>query len=151
MADRVIWQGRLNETELIGAYRAATALWFPSNARSEAFGLVQIEAMASGCPVLNTNIAGSGVPWVSRHEESGLTVPVNDPMAFAEASLRLLDEPGLRDRLSQQARARALAEFSDDTMARQTVRLYERVLNQRVRSDTAPFPAQSHGVSVAVP
>ena len=78
VADRVIWRGRLSESELIGAYHAATALWFPSNARSEAFGFVQIEAMACGCPVINTNIPGSGVAWVSRHEESGLTIPVND-------------------------------------------------------------------------
>src|SRR5262249_37034514 len=56
VAERVIWAGKLSETELIGAYHAATALWFPSVARSEAFGLVQIEAMASGCPVINTDI-----------------------------------------------------------------------------------------------
>jgi glycosyltransferase involved in cell wall biosynthesis len=66
VADRVVWQGWLSDAELIGAYHAATALWFPSNARSEAFGLVQIEAMACGCPVINANIAGSGVAWVSR-------------------------------------------------------------------------------------
>src|SRR5262249_42647622 len=68
VADRVVWQGRLDDADLIGAYYAATALWFPSNARSEAFGLVQIEAMASGCPVINTHIVGSGVAWVSPHE-----------------------------------------------------------------------------------
>jgi glycosyltransferase involved in cell wall biosynthesis len=43
--------------EIVGAYHAATALWFPSNARSEGFGLVQVEAMASGCPVISSNDA----------------------------------------------------------------------------------------------
>ena len=88
-------------------YLAADAFWFPSNARSEAFGLVQVEAMASGCPVINTRIPHSGVPWVSRHEETGLTVPVNDPEALAAAAHRLLTEPGLRDRLTDAARRRA--------------------------------------------
>src|SRR5262249_10582552 len=78
VADRVVWRNRLSSDELVGAYHAATALWFPSNARSEAFGFVQIEAMACGCPIINTNIPGSGVSWVSVHEETGLTVPIND-------------------------------------------------------------------------
>jgi len=77
--DRITWRDRVEPDELVGAFLAATALWFPSNARSEAYGLVQVEAMASGCPVINTSIAGSGVPWVSPHEVSGLTVPVDDP------------------------------------------------------------------------
>ena len=83
VASRVIWHGHADSEQLIGAYHAATALWFPSNARSEGFGLVQVEAMASGCPVINTAIPDSGVAWVSRHEETGLTVPMNDAEALA--------------------------------------------------------------------
>src|SRR5262245_28862345 len=77
VADRVVWHGTATADELVGAYHAATALWFPSTARSEAFGLVQVEAMAAGCPVINTAIAGSGVPWVSRHEREALTCQVD--------------------------------------------------------------------------
>ena len=131
VADRVVWLGRLPGAELIGAFHAATALWFPSNARSEAFGLVQIEAMASGCPVINTNIAGSGVAWVSRHEETGLTVPVNDAAALAAAANRLLTEPGLRARLSREALRRATVEFGQEQMARRTLDVYESVVNSQ--------------------
>ena len=129
VADRVLWQGRLSNTDLIGAYHAATALWFPSNARSESFGLVQVEAMACGCPIINTNIPSSGVAWVSPDGTSGLTVPVNDPAALANAANRLLSEPGLRERLGRQARERAKAEFDQEQMARRTLDLYERILN----------------------
>ena len=101
LKDRARFLGKIPRDEDLAAYYLASdAFWFPSNARSEAYGLVQVEAMASGCPVINTAIPHSGVPWVSRHEETGLTVPVDDPAAFAGAALRLLNEPGLRDRLA---------------------------------------------------
>jgi rhamnosyl/mannosyltransferase len=121
---RVAFRGRVDADELVGAYHAATALWFPSVARSEAFGFAQVEAMASGCPVLNTAIEGSGVAWVSRHEESGLTVPVEDPRALSGAARRLLDEPGLRARLGTAGRARACHEFDADVMAEGTLKAY---------------------------
>src|SRR5262249_37788257 len=112
-------------------YLAAEAFWFPSNARSEAFGLVQVEAMACGCPVINTALRGSGVPWVSRDEETGLTVPVNDPGAFAAAALRLLRGPGLRARLAAAGRARARREFDHRVMAERSLSLYRGVLEGR--------------------
>ena len=110
---------------MAGAYHAATALWFPSNARSEAFGFTQVESMASGCPVINTSIPGSGVAWVSPDGVSGLTVPVDDAPALASASRRLLDEPGLRERLAEGGRLRANREFDAETMARRTLAVYE--------------------------
>ncbi|MFK0729844.1 MAG: glycosyltransferase [Gloeotrichia echinulata GP01] len=128
--DRIVWLGYVNEDELIGAYHAATALWFPSNVRSEGFGLVQVEAMASGCPVINTNIPGSGVPWVSRHEQEGLTVPINDPIALAKAAKRLLNEPDLLNRLVTGSRRRS-EYFNHVTMAQQSFEFYEEVLGQQ--------------------
>ena len=129
LADRVRFLGKIpRDEDLIAHYLAADAFWFPSNARSEAYGLVQVEAMASGCPVINTAIPHSGVPWVSRHEETGLTVPVDDPAAFAAAARRLLEEPGLRDRLAAGARARAIAEFQSEAMGRRSLALYSAML-----------------------
>src|SRR6185312_14207757 len=104
------------------------AFWFPSNARSEAFGLVQVEAMAAGCPVINTAIPHSGVAWVSRHDREGLTVAVDDPAALAEAAGRIASEPGLRDRLSAAARDRARVEFDHRVMARRSLEVYRAVL-----------------------
>jgi len=128
VADRVVWQKRLSPEELVGAYHAATALWFPSNARSEAFGFVQVEAMACGTPVINTAIPGSGVAWVSRDGESGLTVPVDDWQGLAEAANRLSCDGELRARLSAQARQRAIQEFDAELMARRTLEVYRHVL-----------------------
>ena len=130
VADRIEWLGHVEPDDLVGAYRAATALWFPSNARSEGFGLVQVEAMASGCPVINTAIPHSGVSWVSRDGESGLTIPVGDPKALVAASRRLLDESGLREALSVGAVERARREFDDGAMARRCLELYSTALGR---------------------
>jgi rhamnosyl/mannosyltransferase len=132
VAGRVLWHGHANSDELVGAYRAATALWFPSNARTEGFGLVQVEAMASGCPVINAAIPASGVTWVCRDREEGLTVPVNDPVALAVAARQLLDDARLRERLARAARARAREEFGHTLMARRSLDIYEQVLSGRL-------------------
>jgi glycosyltransferase involved in cell wall biosynthesis len=124
VADRVVFHGPATDDQLAGAYRAATALCFPSTARSEGFGLVQVEAMASGCPVINTAITGSGVPWVCRHEQEGLTVPVNDSAALAAAAGRLLADPGLRERLAEAGRQRARDEFDYRVMAAKSLEIY---------------------------
>jgi rhamnosyl/mannosyltransferase len=73
--------------------------------------------MASGCPVINTNIPASGVSWVSQHDVSGLTVPVGDATALAAAGRALANDSELRNRLSMGARARARAEFDHRQMA----------------------------------
>jgi glycosyltransferase involved in cell wall biosynthesis len=128
VANRVVWHGRTPESQLVGLLHAATALWFPSNARSEGFGLVQVEAMAAGCPVVNCHIPHSGVPWVCQDNRAGLTVAPNDPAAFAAAAQRLLDEPGLRNRLSADAVREARSRFDESTMIDESIRLYGTIL-----------------------
>jgi rhamnosyl/mannosyltransferase len=128
VADRIVWCGTVTTEELIGIYRVATALWFPSVARSEAFGLVQVEAMAAGCPVLNSAIPGSGVTWVSRHEETGLTVPVGDAGALAAAARRLLKDPTLHERLATAGVHRAQHDFDHQAMTRRCFDLYDSLM-----------------------
>jgi rhamnosyl/mannosyltransferase len=130
LSKRILWHGHASADELTGAYYAATALWFPSNVRSEGFGLVQVEAMACGCPVINADIPCSGVPWVSRHEQEGLTVPINDPVALGQAAKRLLDEPNLRNRLAMASRIRASQEFDHIIMAQRSFEMYEQALER---------------------
>lgn len=131
VAERVVLVGDLPCRRIVPYYHAATAFWFPSNAKSEAFGLVQVEAMGSGCPVINTAIAGSGVPWVCCDGESGLTVPVNDPSALAAAARRLLEESGLRSRLAEGGRARATADFGARRMAERVAQVYDDCVSRR--------------------
>ncbi len=128
VAARIVWKSHASPKELIALYHAATALWFPSVARSEGFGLVQVEAMAAGCPVINTAIPASGVSWVSQNEVSGLTVPVGDIGAFAAAANRMADDNGLRAKLSEGARKRAEREFDARAMAKRSLEIYGEVI-----------------------
>lgn len=132
----------LGEVEEVRPYfRAADVFAFPSTARSEAFGLVQLEAMACGLPVVNTRL-DSGVPYVSPHGETGLTVPPADPSALASALNLLLDDDELRARLGAAARRRVREEFDADVMAERTLRLYEEVAG--VESGGGKFQHRGH-------
>ncbi len=139
VADRIDWYPMHTDDQLLGAYQAATAMMFPSVFRSEAFGIVQIEAMASGCPVINTHIPDSGVSWVSLDEVSGLTIPMNDPKALAAAANRLVDDPGFRNRLAVGAVARAEQYFSIEEMTERTQNIYARVLGRS--AELVPEPS----------
>ena len=149
VANRVVFAGNLpHYHDLIPYYLAAEAFWFPSNARSEAYGLVQVEAMACGVPVINAAIPHSGVAWVSRDGETGLTVAVDDPEALADAAIRLAGDRALRDRLGAAARERATLEFDHRLMARRTLAVYDRVL---ARIPAAPEPPRTPAVAEAAP
>ncbi|MDB4947869.1 MAG: hypothetical protein JWM27_518 [Gemmatimonadetes bacterium] len=121
IAGKVTFAG--TPADLVPLYHAADVFVLPAVARSEAFGLVQLEAMASGMPVVNTAI-DSGVPFVSRHGQTGLTVPPADSAALADAVRTLLDDAPLRAGLGAAARRRVRTEFSQDAMVRRTLDVY---------------------------
>jgi glycosyltransferase involved in cell wall biosynthesis len=125
--DRITFLGRVSQEEMAGYYHAADVFVMPSIARSEAFGIAQLEAMACGKPVVNTRLK-SGVPFVSIDGETGFTVAPADADELASAINRLLDDSELRSRYGAAASRRAREEFSVGTMVERTLELYRDVM-----------------------
>ncbi len=130
VAGRVTFLGQVPDSDLVALYHACDVLALPSVTRAEAFGMVQIEAMACGKPVVSTNLP-SGVPWVNQHGESGLVVPPGDADALARALTTLVSDAALRQRLGAGAHRRVQAEFTVRRMAERTVALYDEVVRQQ--------------------
>ena len=127
VSPRVQFAGEVEEQELLALYHACDMLVLPSVTHAEAFGMVQIEAMACGKPVICTDLP-SGVPWVNQHGRTGLVVGPGDPAALAEAITMLRDDSPMRQRMGVAARRRVEQEFTAERMAERTVALYHEVV-----------------------
>lgn len=121
---RVTFLGRVED--LTSYYHACEVFALPSIARSEGFGIVQLEAMACGKPVINTRLE-SGVPFVSLDGVTGITVAPGNPAAIAGALNKLLDDAELRQRYGDAAFQRVRAEFTVTAMVERTLDVYEQV------------------------
>jgi glycosyltransferase involved in cell wall biosynthesis len=129
ISDKVAFAGEIQNAQMAPYYHASDVFALASVARSEAFGIVQIEAMAAGLPVVNTSL-DSGVPYVSLHQQTGLTVPPGDSAALADAINRLLDDPALRESFGRAGARRAQEQFSLDSMQRRTLQLYHSLMER---------------------
>ncbi|MDO8330190.1 MAG: glycosyltransferase [Fluviicoccus sp.] len=113
----------------LGAYfKACDVFCLPSLERSEAYGVVQMEAMYFGKPVVSTSIPGSGVGWVNENNVSGQVVPPGDSLALSNSLDLILRDESLRLKLGEGARRRYDELFVVDKMVGLTVDLYQKVL-----------------------
>ncbi len=125
IGDRISMIGELDDPDLLAAYAAADVLVLPSLDRSEAFGLVLLEAMRAGLAVIASDIPGSGVGQVIEHEKSGLLVMPDDARDLAIALARM-NEPGLRLQLAESGHRRWLDTFTLATSAESVLAIYRR-------------------------
>ncbi|MEI9939923.1 MAG: glycosyltransferase [Pseudomonadota bacterium] len=127
IADRVKFLGAVPDVRLRSLYKCARFLVLPSVAPSEAFGMVQLEAMAAGRPVISTDLK-SGVPYVNPHGVTGLIVAPSDPHALAAAMNTLIENESYARSLGEAAQRRVLAEFHVDKVVDAHVELYASIL-----------------------
>lgn len=115
VADRVVFWGNVSDEDLPTLFHACDLFVFPSISPNEAFGLVQVEAMACGKPVIACNLR-SGVPYVCLDGVTGLIVPPGNPEELSAAIRRLTADAALRQRLGAAAQKRAFEEFAEPVM-----------------------------------
>lgn len=122
VSDRVEFVGRLDDEERAAWFAACDVFALSSIWRTEAFAIVQVEAMSLGKPVVSTRIPGSGVGWVNEDGRSGITVPVCDSEALAGA---IMEVCGSREKYGSGAAARYAEMFTFGKMISGCMAMYE--------------------------
>ncbi len=126
----VIFTGAVSQMELLRYYQTADLLCAPATG-GESFGLILVEAMAAGLPVVASDIPG--YRDLLDRSEAGKIVPPHDPIPLAEALLTLVDDQSARAAMGAAGRQRAEA-FSVETVGQQVLALYDHHLNRRSRA-----------------
>ena len=127
LSQRVFLVGRIADAELPHWFAACELFCLPSVTRAEMFGIVQLEAMAFGKPVVSTAVPRSGVSRVNVDGETGLIVPPGDAVALAGALCRLLGDAALCRRLGRGGRDAVAGPYSPQAVARALLEAYGRV------------------------
>ena len=107
-------------------YKAADIFALPSTMSTESFGIVNLEAMASGLPIVASRIGG--VPDLVKDGENGFLVPPKDSEALAEAIIYLLENEDVREKMGQNGRDK-VKDYSWDRIAKETEKVYYEVLS----------------------
>ena len=127
---KIKFLGGLPDDEVTAYYKACDIFVLPSHLRSEAFGLVQLEAMSCGKPVISTKLK-TGTSFVNINNKTGLTVKPDNVNELTNAIQYLLQNPEIRKGMGQSGLDRAMHLFSADKMVDSILNLYHEVLEKK--------------------
>ena len=132
-AASIVFTGKLVAPELAREYREANVFVLPAivdhKGDTEGLGVVLIEAMELGLPIVASNVGG--IPDVVVNNESGILVPEKDPVALADAIKRIESDPQYTARLLEGARNRIAEHFTWDNITRRQIEIYEQLTNRK--------------------
>lgn len=120
LQDRVKLLGKKNRQELALLYQDSNCFVLPSY--QESFGIVLLEAMSHGLPLVCMKFSPSGSDWINQNGETGYVISPKDPQAIAQAILQIQKD---YERLSENSKNRFQKLFTLDTMLQSTIHLYE--------------------------
>lgn len=124
---KIVFMSEVPDNFLIDCIHACELLVLPSVFKSEAFGIVLLEAMICGKPVISTNL-GTGTSFVNIHNHTGLVVPPNNPYELEKALKYILNNHVEKISLGRNAKKRVIEHFSADLMAARTMALYSSLM-----------------------
>lgn len=125
-AGSVVFRGHVPTAELYNYLKSSAVSIFPSYA--EAFALAPLEAMACGTAVINSNRTSG--PELIAHEIDGLLVDPDDIHQIAEAIIKLLKNPDIKEKLTRNGREKVKAKFDIKKSAEDNLRLYQKVVSR---------------------
>lgn len=131
--DRVVFMGYVPDDVLPEVFRMADIFVLPS-VSSEAFGIVVLEAMASGVPVVATDVGG--IPEVVKENEAGLLVPPGNELELREAIQKLLNDEELRKQYGSKGRKAVEEKYSWDKVVVEIEKIYEEILSNIQRGNS---------------
>ena len=126
-SNNVIFAGQVSDAEKVALLKRCRALVLPSHLRSEAYGMVLVEASMFARPLISCEI-GTGTSYVNEHETTGFVVPPEDPQALARAMNSLLADDALAHRMGAAARTRYEQLFSGEALGNAYAALYREVM-----------------------
>jgi glycosyltransferase involved in cell wall biosynthesis len=126
LQDAVIFTGRVNNNEMAALYHSSDVMVNPSLADNMPISV--LEALASGVPVVSTNVGG--VPYLVEHGNTALLVPVQDPVAMADAILVLLNDPAKAQQI-RSAGLNAVQSYTWKKVRNRLLDVYENVLKKQ--------------------
>jgi len=127
----VTFLGELPDRDKNALLSLCYGIVFPSNLRSEAFGISLLEGAMFGKPMISCEI-GTGTTFINLHEQTGIVIPPNDAQALSDAMQRLWNHPGQAQEMGRNARVRYLRHFTADHMVDAYCNIY-RALAQQAR------------------
>ncbi len=140
--------GEVDDATLRGLMASCDVLCLPSRERTEAFGLVLLEAMRYRKAIVASELAGSGVTWVARQGQNAVLVPPEDPAAWNAALTSLAEHPARRELMGKLGHERYQREFDISVVARRVGALYAVTLG--AQPDEASTLARI-GAATAIP
>jgi rhamnosyl/mannosyltransferase len=129
LSSKVKLLGWISDEDLSGYYGACDLYVISSIWKTEAFGLVQIEAMSCGKPIVATKIPESGVDWVNKDGYSGINVETENPKALANAITTILNNEQEYEKFSVNAKKRFNELFTLDKMVNNCLSVYEKIMS----------------------
>jgi glycogen(starch) synthase len=126
LADRVMFAGFVDDLTRNSLYRIADAAVFPS--LYEPFGIVCLEGMAAGTPVVVSDIGGFAE--IIQHGKNGLTTYVGNSQSLADNIVAILEAPALAQKLRDQAYEDVITKYQWSQIAVQTEEVFRRILGQ---------------------
>jgi glycosyltransferase involved in cell wall biosynthesis len=137
LEEKVKFLGKVNDDDLVAYYHAADIFVLPSvnkSGKTEGLGVVLLEAMASGCPVIGSNVGG--IPDIITDGENGFLVPEQDPSALADRIIQIISDADLREKFQKDGYARIQESFTWDKIAERFSMVYSQVLDNKLSSES---------------